>query len=380
MAKRSSELIQGDIAKINQQIQELTQAAKSVPRNPNNPYAHLNNPYTQQIQALQKQVQALNMESQGLNPDGSPMRPDREGLLDDQGNLDEKYLLDLEQLDPNSLEGYNMVKALATQEGPSKYAQDATKLAELGKQDAIDSGVRQAASSAAAARASLGMRGGVSSGARERMAYNMQNNLLDTRQDAYRQNTQDQLKIGLQDEQMKRDMLTNFANAEGNIAKSNLGLRNQSMEYNLANLLKEKDAANLWNMDVYKEQNAKWAAGKQADATAKSGGGGGGGGCFITTAVCEHLGLPDDNPFLNTFRKFRDEVLGADSDLVKEYYAEAPGIVEFINRQERKDAILGYVLYHYMTPAYFAILKGDNEKAQDIYCEMFTTLKNMAGV
>ena len=70
---------------------------------------------------------------------------------------------------------------------------------------------------------------------------------------------------------------------------------------------------------------------------------GSGGGCFLTTACCEYKGLPDDCYELQTMRKFRDGYLinqPYGEKVIKDYYAEAPGIVEAINNSPDREAIL----------------------------------------
>lgn len=66
-------------------------------------------------------------------------------------------------------------------------------------------------------------------------------------------------------------------------------------------------------------------------------------GCFLTTACCEYKGLPDDCYELETMRKFRDNYISKQSygeKLIKDYYAEAPVIVDKINNSENKEEIL----------------------------------------
>jgi hypothetical protein len=46
--------------------------------------------------------------------------------------------------------------------------------------------------------------------------------------------------------------------------------------------------------------------------------------CFLTTACCEHKGLPDDCEELTTLRNFRDTFVP--KDLIEEYYRIAPNI------------------------------------------------------
>ena len=61
------------------------------------------------------------------------------------------------------------------------------------------------------------------------------------------------------------------------------------------------------------------------------------GPCYLTTACCTAMGLPDDCPELQTLRVFRDSVLLATSEgraLVDQYYAMAPGIVRGVERKE----------------------------------------------
>ena len=57
-------------------------------------------------------------------------------------------------------------------------------------------------------------------------------------------------------------------------------------------------------------------------------------GCFLTTAACEHRGLPDDCFELSTMRAFRDRVLletCAGQAMVKHYYEIAPRLVPLVD-------------------------------------------------
>lgn len=72
----------------------------------------------------------------------------------------------------------------------------------------------------------------------------------------------------------------------------------------------------------------------------------GGGGCFLTTACCEYMNLPDNCYELEVMRKFRDDVLlktYSGSALVKYYYDLAPQIVEVIQHHEKKKEILEWI-------------------------------------
>jgi hypothetical protein len=96
------------------------------------------------------------------------------------------------------------------------------------------------------------------------------------------------------------------------------------------------------------------------------------GGCFITTAVCDVLGLPNDNPVLNKFRKFRDEHMGG-KEALKDYYKFAPAIVEEI---KKKDIGEFYdILSLYLIPALYFIDTDQYEKAENVYGRMFNEMK-----
>ena len=55
--------------------------------------------------------------------------------------------------------------------------------------------------------------------------------------------------------------------------------------------------------------------------------------CFITTAICEFEGKPDDCPELTAFRAFRDGWMqqNGDQELIERYYEIAPAIVSAID-------------------------------------------------
>lgn len=69
----------------------------------------------------------------------------------------------------------------------------------------------------------------------------------------------------------------------------------------------------------------------------------GSGGCFLTTACCEHKGLPDNCEELEAMRKLRDTIKTIYPSSVKcinMYYEKAPMIVDNINNQKNKAEIL----------------------------------------
>lgn len=205
----------------------------------------------------------------------------------------------------------------------------------------IDTIARQGAQSRAQAMDQLAMRGGASGGAGERMARAGSWDEMVGRQGARRGSQQDLLNLSLKKQEMGQG-------------------------------LEEKKRAD--DLEKYKIGMETWAANKQADAQARAAGGGGG-MCFITTAICETLGLPDDNPILNTFRKFRDEQLGG-KQAVQEYYEVAPKIIARIKELGAEDTYYE-ILSIWLIPALQAIHNKDYRLAEEIYTEMVCNLKDI---
>lgn len=99
-----------------------------------------------------------------------------------------------------------------------------------------------------------------------------------------------------------------------------------------------------------------------------------GGGCFITTAVCEYKGLPDDCDTLQTLRHFRDTYMQATSERrerVRLYYREAPGIVAALKRDEHARDIFAYMYSQFIVPAVRYIKAGYHDDALDAYTSLF---------
>lgn len=104
----------------------------------------------------------------------------------------------------------------------------------------------------------------------------------------------------------------------------------------------------------------------------------GGGGCFITTATCEVLGLPDDCNELRVLRGFRDTYMAEDpgrAALVAEYYDFAPTILASLEMDPERDMILSGLFDETITPAVQAIERGDHSTALALYESMMRTLQ-----
>ncbi len=101
---------------------------------------------------------------------------------------------------------------------------------------------------------------------------------------------------------------------------------------------------------------------------------GSGNGCFITTAVCEHTGKPDDCAELTELRRFRDHWLARQEggkELIDEYYRIAPIIVEYLDRLENPGREL---LERYIEPCVALSKKGQCEECLELYKSMVETL------
>ena len=102
------------------------------------------------------------------------------------------------------------------------------------------------------------------------------------------------------------------------------------------------------------------------------------GGCFITTAVCEILNLPDNCEELEILREFRDTFMTETEERqanVMEYYFIAPKIVEQISLRSNSVEIYKSILENSIQPAISAIKQGKKEVAYTIYSKMVTDLK-----
>ncbi len=100
--------------------------------------------------------------------------------------------------------------------------------------------------------------------------------------------------------------------------------------------------------------------------------------CFITTAVCESLGKPDDCYELTLLRRYRNTFMMCSEQkaaAVKEYYRIAPEIVEKING--RADAAERYrsIWAQYLNPCIRLIEENHLEDCADVYADMVNTLQ-----
>lgn len=100
--------------------------------------------------------------------------------------------------------------------------------------------------------------------------------------------------------------------------------------------------------------------------------------CYITTAVCESFGKPDDCYELTLLRNYRDSYLMTESDgeaVIKEYYDVAPTIVKHINKCSNHDEIYQQVWEEYLEPCIRMIEADQNTTCKELYIKMVRDLK-----
>lgn len=100
--------------------------------------------------------------------------------------------------------------------------------------------------------------------------------------------------------------------------------------------------------------------------------------CYITTAICESQGKPDDCYELELLRSYRDDYLLSTEEgeaLVKEYYNIAPTIVNRIGRREDAKAVYGEIWDVYLSDCIRLIEDGDRESCKERYMDMVYDLK-----
>ena len=101
--------------------------------------------------------------------------------------------------------------------------------------------------------------------------------------------------------------------------------------------------------------------------------------CYITTAVCESLGKPDDCYELRMLREYRDEYLLRDEcgrSIVDTYYNIAPTIVNRINKKEDRREIYRNIFNEYINPCISYIEGNEPEKCKELYSDMVYSLRD----
>ena len=107
--------------------------------------------------------------------------------------------------------------------------------------------------------------------------------------------------------------------------------------------------------------------------------------CYITTIVCNILGLEDDCIILNDLRKFRDNYLQKNPKyypILINYDTIGPQIAKNIEEDEHKFDIAKEIMKNYLIPCVRIIntVPVNQEAAVDIYMKMTKKLANMYGI
>ncbi len=100
--------------------------------------------------------------------------------------------------------------------------------------------------------------------------------------------------------------------------------------------------------------------------------------CYITTAVCNYQGKPDNCYELTTLRKYRDSYLMNSLEgrgLVEEYYEIAPRLVMTMGMFPEKESLYQKLYTQYLLPCIHLIESGRNEECKDLYMNMVLELK-----
>ena len=93
-------------------------------------------------------------------------------------------------------------------------------------------------------------------------------------------------------------------------------------------------------------------------------------GCYLTTIMCNILGYPDDNYYLQTLRTFRDNVLKQDTKyypLLVTYDVIGPIIALHLSQDENKEQIAKFMFNNYISKSVTAIEENKVSEATNIY-------------
>lgn len=108
-----------------------------------------------------------------------------------------------------------------------------------------------------------------------------------------------------------------------------------------------------------------------------------GGMCWITSAVCEELGLPDNCHTLQVLRWFRDSYMldvnyPERGTLVEQYYASAGAYKEVLDTllPAKRNALYTALNNDYLQPAVRNIIAGEYEAALSVYAHMFNEVQS----
>lgn len=162
----------------------------------------------------------------------------------------------------------------ALRTGPSQWAQDATKQQNYLSMQAKDQGAATTQGATASARAQLAARGGLSGGAAERLAQGGANNYLNMTQGVNNTETNNDMQIGMNDEQNRLSALGQLPGMQ--MADANFGLQKATTQLGAdsqdnQNQFNANANLNQWNLGMYGQTMGGWAAQQNAEANRNTG-------------------------------------------------------------------------------------------------------------
>jgi hypothetical protein len=221
------------------------------------------------------------------NYDGMPAYPGYNPIYDPSTMALLPYAeSQLQGIDPNT-KGLEQFREEALRTGPSAWARMARANQYAEEANQRERGGREVAGQTARARADMAMRGGSTSGARERIAQGGVKNFIDMSQNVGRQGTLNRMQVDINDEQNRVQQLGMLPGMEVQAVQPKLQKAQMmigSRQGDVQNAMMANQSLNKFNMDKYNTEGQIWGAGKQADATARSGGGGALGSWLCTEA------------------------------------------------------------------------------------------------
>lgn len=126
-----------------------------------------------------------------------------------------------------------------------------------------------------------------------------------------------------------------------------------------------------YNQDYYPDEKACSHYGRKSSGSS---------GCFLTSACCEHRGLPDNCRELTVLRSFRDNYLRKQpygEEIIQTYYQDAPQIVRYLNEQQDRDTLYSSI-YTKICSVVEAIEEQEYDKATIMYMNMVYFLSRKA--
>lgn len=106
-------------------------------------------------------------------------------------------------------------------------------------------------------------------------------------------------------------------------------------------------------------------------------------GCYLTTMLCNILGMNDNNIYLQTMRNFRNNVLQKNDkykNLLVEYDIMGPKIAKALANDPLKEKIATIYFEKYIAPIYELINNEKYASAVNSYWQMTSSLKNLYGI